>query len=319
MEVTARTIAELLGGEISGDPDVTVTAPARIEYAKPGNICFYANPKYEHYVYDTKASIMLVNKSFVPKRPIPATLVKVDDAYGSVPVLLEYFNSLKRSRKWGNRIFARLRYSTSIALTARIGRGTHIYSQVYIGPKVKIGRHCIIYPGVKIYHECTIGDNCIIHSNVVIGADGFGFAPMADGTYRKIPQTGNVVIGNNVELGAGCTIDRATMGSTIIHDGVKLDDQCMVAHNVEICENTVMCAQGAVAGSTKIGKNCVLGGKCAIAGHITIADHTSLAGASGILGNVKEPGQSLMGMPAFEYHQYMRAYAIFKNAPKNRK
>jgi len=319
MEVTAQTIADLLGGIIDGDSNVIVTGPARIEFAKPGDVCFFANPKYEHYIYDTKASVLLINKSFVPKRQIPATLIRVDDAYSSIPVLLEYFNSLKRSKKRGNRILARLNPSVSIACSARIGKGTHMYPQVYVGPNVRIGRNCIIYPGVRIYHDCVIGDNCIIHANVVIGADGFGFAPMEDGSYRKIPQTGNVVIGNNVELGAGCTIDRATMESTIIRDGVKLDDQCMVAHNVEIGENTVMAAQGAIAGSTKIGKNCIFGGKCAIAGHITIADHTSLAGASGILGNVREPGQSLMGTPAFEYHQYMRAYAMFKNAPKNRK
>lgn len=320
MTVTAKTLAELLGGEISGDPEVVVTSPARIEYAKKGNICFFANPKYEKYIYDTKASILLVNRSFIPKADIPATLIKVEDAYSCVPVLLEYFSSLRKSARKGNRFVARLCCIRTyfIAASARIGRGTHIYPQVYIGKKVRIGKKCIIYPGVKIYDGCEVGDNCIIHANTVIGADGFGFAPLEDGTYRKIPQLGNVIIGNNVELGACCTIDRATMGSTIIHDGVKLDDQCMIAHNVEVGENTVMAAQCAIAGSAKIGKHCIFGGKSAVAGHVTIADNTSLAGDSAILGNVKEEGKSLMGSPAFDYHQFMRAYALFKNAPLKR-
>lgn len=316
MEITAKTIAEYLGGEVVGNPEEKVSSPARIEQGKKGNICFFANPKYEHYIYDTKASVLLVNKSFVPKKEIPATLIKVDDAYASVAKLLEFFSSLKKTKVRGNRLHARFNcFSTSIACSARIGRGTHIYPNVYIGPKVRIGRNCIFYPGVRIYHGCVIGNNCVFHANVVIGGDGFGFAPTEDGSYKKIPQLGNVVIEDDVEIGACSSVDRATMGSTILRKGVKLDDLCMVAHNVEVGENTVMAAQSGIAGSTKVGKGCVIGGKVGIAGHITIADGTKIAGGSGVMGSIKEPGTLIMGSPAFDYHQYMRAYAIFKNAP----
>lgn len=316
MEITAQTIADLLGGEVEGNPQEKVAAPARIEQGKRGNICFFANPKYERYIYETKASVLIVNRSFVPKREIPATLIKVDDAYASVAILLRWFDALGNSKVRGNRFHARFNcFSDSIALSASLGRGTHIYPNVYIGAKVRVGRNCIIYPGVRIYRDCEIGDNCIIHANAVIGADGFGFAPAPDGSYSKIPQLGNVVIESDVEIGACTTVDRATMGSTIIRRGVKIDDHCMVAHNVEIGENTVMAAQSGIAGSTKVGKGCVIAGKVGIAGHLTIADGTKIAADSGVLGSIREPGTNVMGSPAFDYHQYMRAYAIFKNSP----
>lgn len=313
MKTTVQNLAQMLDGEVVGDPQTVVSAAARIECGKPGDVCFLANPKYEKYAYSTKASALVVGRDFVPKQDISAVLIKVDDAYAAVPVMLSLFG---RGRKLGaGRLAARLSCSTSIARSARIGKGTRIFPQVYLGPEVRIGRGCIIYPGVKIYQGCTVGDNCIIHANAVIGADGFGFAPLEDGTYRKIPQTGNVVIEDDVEIGACTTIDRATMGSTIIRRGVKIDDQCMVAHNVEIGENTVMAALSGIAGSTKVGKHCVIAGMVGIAGHLTIADNTTIAADSGVQGSIRTPGGTYMGSPAFDYHKFMRAYALFKNAP----
>lgn len=319
MEVSAKELAELLGGEVEGNPDARVSSPARIEQARPGNVCFFANPKYERYVYDTRATILLVNRSFVPKQKIPATLVKVDDAYSAVSVLLDYFNSLKRSRRRGNRFLARLKPSVSIALSAKIGRGTYIYPQVYLGPGVKVGRNCILYPGVKVYHDCTIGDNCIIHSNVVIGADGFGFVPVEGGLPRKIQQLGNVVIEDDVEIGACTTVDRATMNSTVIHRGVKIDNLCQIAHNVEVGDSSMMAAMSGIAGSAKVGRFCKIGGQSGIQGHISVADNTTVAGMTGVIGTVREPGKVLMGYPAIDHRQYLKAYAIFKNAASQEK
>ena len=317
MEITAQTLADLLGGEIVGDPQVVVTGPARIEQARKGDVCFLANPKYEHYIYDTKASVLLVNRDFVPSAPVPATLVKVDDAYRAVSVLLDFFSRQRGSQKRSNRMWARLSLRRSVACSARIGKGTYIYPQVYIGPRVKVGKNCILYPGVRIYHDCVVGDGCILHAGVVIGADGFGFAPLEDGTYRKIQQLGNVVIEDDVEIGANSTVDRATMGSTIVRKGVKIDNLCQVAHNVEVGHDTVMAALSGIAGSAKVGARCMIGGQSGIAGHISVADGTVLAGQSGIIGNVRKPGTSLMGYPAVEYGTYMRAYAKFKQSGKH--
>ena len=317
MEITAQTLADLLHGEVVGDPSVVVTGPARIEQAGPGNVCFFANPKYEHYIYTTRASVLLINKDFKPKQPIPATLVKVDDAYASVSVLLDFFNRLKHQRKKGNRLLARLSVKRSVAPSARIGKGTYIYPLVYVGPNVRIGRNCILYPGVRIYHDCVVGDNCILHSNCVIGADGFGFAPQPDGTYRKIPQLGNVVIEDDVEIGASAAVDRATMGSTVVHRGVKIDNLCQVAHNVEVGENTVMASMTGIAGSVKIGRHCVFGGQSGVNGHVTIADNTTLAAQSGIQGSIRKPGTTLIGYPALEYGTYMRAYAKFRRSARS--
>jgi len=319
MEITAQTIADLLGGEVVGDPEVVVTSPARIEQARKGNVCFYANPKYERFVYATQASVLLVNRTFEPKEPVPATLVKVDDAYAGVSVLLDYFSRARRDRKRGNRLWARLSLQRSIACSARIGKGTHIYPQVYLGPRVKVGKDCIIYPGVRIYHDCVIGDRCIIHANAVIGADGFGFAPQKDGTYRKIPQLGNVVLGDDVEIGAGTTVDRATMGSTLVHSGVKIDNLCQVGHNVEVGDDTVMAALSGIAGSAKLGKRCMIGGQSGVNGHITLADDTMLAGRTGVIGDIRKPGARLMGYPALEYGTFMRAYAKFRRSGSTEK
>ena len=317
MEITAQTLADLLGGEIVGDPQVVVTGPARIEQARKGDVCFLANPKYEHYIYDTKASVLLVNRDFVPSAPVPATLVKVDDAYRAVSVLLDFFSRQRGLQKRGNRMWARFSLRRSVACSARIGKGTYIYPQVYIGPRVKVGKNCILYPGVRIYHDCVVGDGCILHAGVVIGADGFGFAPLEDGTYRKIQQLGNVVIEDDVEIGANSTVDRATMGSTIVRKGVKIDNLCQVAHNVEVGHDTVMAALSGIAGSAKVGARCMIGGQSGIAGHISVADGTVLAGQSGIIGNVRKSGTSLMGYPAVEYGTYMRAYAKFKQSGKH--
>jgi len=328
MDVTAQKIAEHLGGEVVGDPQVRVSAPARIEQGRPGTICFFANPKYEHYVYTTKASILLVNSSFEPRQTIPATLVKVDNAYESVAVLLDFFNTLKKSRPRSNRLFVCRPFSSKIGFGTFVGRGTfigkkvtigkncHIYPQVYIGDGVTVGDNTVIYPGVRIYRDCVIGQDVILHANAVIGSDGFGFAPREDGSYRKIPQTGNVIIEDDVEIGAGTTVDRSTMGSTIIRRGVKIDNLCQIAHNVEVGDNTVIAALSGIAGSVKVGKGCIMGGQSGIAGHITIADKTTLAAQSGIIGNIKNEGEALMGCPAISYRDYMRAYALFKASAK---
>jgi len=328
MNISAQKIAEHLGGKIVGDPQVRVSAPARIEQGRPGTICFFANPKYEHYIYTTKASILLVNSSFEPRQEISATLIKVDNAYESVALLLDLFNTLKKSRPGSNRFFVRRPFSSKIGRGTFVGRGTfigkkvkigkncHIYPQVYIGDGVTIGDNTIIYPGVRIYRDSVIGQDVILHANVVIGSDGFGFAPREDGSYHKIPQTGNVIIEDDVEIGAGTTVDRSTMGSTIIRRGVKLDNLCQIAHNVEVGDNTVIAALSGIAGSTKLGKGCILGGQSGIVGHVTIADKTTLAAQSGIIGNVKNEGEALMGYPAISYRDYMRAYALFKASAK---
>lgn len=324
MEVSAKAIAEHLGGEIVGNPDVTVSSVARIESGKPGTLCFLANPKYEHYLYTCKASIILINKSFEPKEEVSSTLVKVDNAYEAVASLLELLNAMKASRKKGRAWSAHVAFSAKtakgvyvgadsyIGKRSSIGKDTQIYPQVYVGDEVTIGENCIIYPGVRIYRGCKIGNNCIIHSNAVIGSDGFGFAPTADGSYKKIPQTGIVTIEDDCEIGANTVIDRSTMGTTLIEKGVKLDNLIQVAHNVVIGSNTVIAAQTGIAGSTKVGRSCMIGGQVGIAGHLEIADRTMLAAQSGVQGNIKEPGKSYMGTPAIEHMNFIRSYALFR-------
>lgn len=329
MELTAQTISDHLGGEIVGDPQIKVNSVARIEQGKPGNLCFLANPKYEQYLYTTKASIVLINKSFEPTAPVSSTLVKVDDAYQAIASLLDLFNTLKAQQKSGRSFSAKIAWSAKIGKKVYVGahsyvgkksvvgEGSQIYPQVYIGEFVTIGKNCILYPGVKIYAGCKIGDNCILHSNVVIGSDGFGFAPTPDGSYKKIPQTGNVVIEDDVEIGANTVIDRATMGSTVIEKGVKLDNLIQIAHNVVVGSNTVMAAQCGIAGSTKIGKNCMFGGQVGIAGHLTIADNTKIGAQAGIMSNIKEEGKTLLGSPALDAKEFMKAYSIFRKLHKS--
>ena len=328
MEFKAKEIAEILGGTVDGNPDATVSTFARIESGKPGAICFFANPKYEHYVYECKADIIIVNKSFEPQKAVAATMVRVDDAYAAVASLLDYVTAKKRSFRRYRGLRSRIRWSAKIGRKVyvgdfayigrrtRVGDYTKIYEHVYVGDDVKIGKNCILYPGVRIYPGMEIGDNVIIHSNAVIGADGFGFAPLEDGTWKKIEHTGNVVIEDNVEIGANTCVDKSQMGSTVIRKGVKLDNLCQIAHNVEVGPNTVMAAMVGVAGSSKIGEHCILGGQVGIAGHLTVADNTSFGAQAGLISNVKKPGQSYMGTPAIPYMDYMRSYAVFKKAGK---
>ena len=328
MEFKAKEIAEILGGTVDGNPEATVVSFARIESGKPGTISFFANPKYEQYVYTSKADIIIVNKTFEPKEPVSATMVRVDDAYAAVASLLDYVTAKKRSYKRYRGCRSRVRWSSKIGKkvyigdfayvgkNASVGDYTKVYEHVFIGDGVKIGSHCIIYPGVRIYPGMEIGDNVIIHANAVIGSDGFGFAPLEDGTWKKIEHTGNVIIEDDVEIGANVCVDKSQMGSTVIRKGTKIDNLCQVAHNVEIGRNTVMAAQTGIAGSAKLGEHCIVGGQVGIAGHITLADNTTIAAQSGIMGNIKEEGQTLMRTPAFPLKQFLRSYALFKRAGK---
>ncbi len=329
MEIKAQTIADLLNGEIIGDPETKVSSITKIEQGKKGSICFYANPQYEKYLYNSKATIILINRDFVPSSPIPVPcIIKVDNAYQAMPSLLDLFNTIKAKNKRGRGFFTKISWTAKIGKGAYvgshsyvgkgavIGKGSQVYPHSYIGDYVTIGENSKIYPGVKIYAACKIGDNCIIHANAVIGADGFGFAPTPDGSYKKIPQIGNVIIEDNCEIGANTTIDRATMGSTIIRKGVKLDNLIQIAHNVEIGENTVMAAQVGVAGSTFIGKNCQIGGQVGIADHVKIADNTIIVSQAGVMSSIKEEGRILAGTPAIDYKDYIKAYAIFRKLHK---
>ncbi len=318
MEFTAKQLAKVLRGTVDGDPEAKVTSFAKIEHGKPGQLCFFANPKYEHYVYECKATILLVNKTFEPKENVSCTMIRVEDAYTAVAELLKYVSAQKRTdrrhrgfrsswfltTKFGKKVY--LGSHSYVGHHAVVGDYTKIYENVYIGDDTVIGSHCIIYPGVCIYPGMKIGNNVIIHANAVIGSDGFGNAPQPDGTWEKIEHLENVIIG------AGTTIDKSEMESTIIGNGVKIDNLCQIAHNVIIGENTVMAAQCGIAGSAKIGKNCILAGQVGIAGHIEIADNTTIAAQAGVIGNIKKPGQVLLGSPAIPIKNYMRSYAIFR-------
>ena len=328
MEFKAKEIAEILGGTVDGNPEATITTFARIESGKPGAICFFANPKYEQYVYKCKADIIIVNKTFEPKEPVSATLVRVDDSYAAVAALLDYVTAKKRSYRRYRGCRSRVRWSARIGKKvyvgdfAYIGKGasvgdyTKIYENVFIGDDVKIGSYCIIYPGARIYPGMVIGDRVIIHANAVIGADGFGFAPLEDGTWKKIEHTGNVIIEDDVEIGANTCVDKSQMGSTIVKKGTKVDNLCQIAHNVEVGPNTVMAAMSGIAGSSKVGEHCIIGGQVGIAGHLTVADHTSFGAQAGLISNIKTPGQSFFGTPAIPYMEYMRSYSAFKKAGK---
>ena len=328
MEFKAKEIAEILNGTVEGNPEAVVTTFARIESGKPGSICFFANPKYEHYVYGCKATVIIVNRSFEPKEAVEATMIRVDDAYSAVAALLDYVTAKKRSYRRYRGCRSRVRWSAKvgkkvyvgdfayIGRKAQIGDCTKIYEGAYIGDGVKIGSYSIIYPGVKIYPGMVIGDRVIIHANAVIGSDGFGFAPLEDGTWKKIEHTGNVIIEDDVEIGANTCVDKSQMGSTIIRKGSKLDNLCQVAHNVEIGPDTVMAAMAGIAGSTKIGRHCIIGGQVGIAGHLTVADNSSFGAQAGLISNIRQPGQSFFGTPAIPYMDYMRSYSAFKKAGK---
>ena len=326
MEFTAELIAGFLGGEIVGDPKAVVTSLAKIEEGKPGTLAFLSNPKYEHYIYDTQASIVIVNRSFEPTAPVAATMVKVEDAYSCFAKLLELYVANK-PQKTGVSPLASVDPSAAVGEGAYIGayavieqgvktgKNCKIYPQVYLGDGVRLGDNVTLYPGVRIYEACVIGNNVTIHAGSVIGADGFGFAPDEKGEFHKIPQIGNVRIEDDVEIGANTTIDRATMGSTVIRQGVKLDNLIQVAHNVEIGENTVMAAQCGIAGSTKIGSHCMMGGQVGIAGHITIGDHVNIGAQSGIPNHV-DSDCNLLGTPAMPARDYARASVLIRKLPE---
>jgi UDP-3-O-[3-hydroxymyristoyl] glucosamine N-acyltransferase len=326
MEFTTRQIAEFLNGEIHGNPDEKVHTISKIEEGTPGSLTFLANPAYTQYIYKTQASVAIVNKSFQPEHPLNCTLIKVENAYQSFALLLELYNQATAPKPGISSLAfisenARLGEEAYIGEFAfigqhvRIGKNVRIYPHCYIGDQVVIGDNTCLFPGVKIYNGCVIGANCTLHAGVVVGGDGFGFAPQQDNNYKKVPQIGNVVIEDWVEIGANTTIDRATLGSTIIRKGVKLDNLIQVAHNVEIGQNTVIAAQTGIAGSSKIGKNCMIGGQVGISGHITIGDEVKIAAQSGLSSNVKA-GEIMMGAPAFEISKYRKSYVHFRNLDK---
>lgn len=326
MKFTAEQIAGILEGEVVGNPKAEVSKLSKIEEGVEGSLTFLSNPKYQNYIYETKASITIVNNSFVPENEIATTLIKVEDAYIAFSKILELYNQVKltkvgieipcvlsESAKHGARFY--LGSFCYVGENVVIGDDVKIYPNSFIGDNVKIGNNTVIFAGAKIHSETEIGNNCHIYSGAVIGADGFGFAPNADGTFSKIPQIGNVIIEDNVDIGACTTIDRATMGSTIIRKGVKLDNQIQIAHNVEIGENTVIAAQTGVAGTTKIGKNCMIGGQVGIAGHLIIGNGVRIQAQSGVGRNIKD-GEILQGSPSFGYSEYSKSYVHFKNLPK---
>lgn len=326
MKFTAEQIAGILEGEVVGNPNAEVFKLAKIEEGTDGSITFLANPKYANYIYSTKASITIVNNTFEPESEISTTLIKVEDAYKSFSKLLEYYNQVKLMKSGieqptvisDNVVYGDNLYLGSFSYLGKnvtIGNNVKIYPNCFIGDNVTLGDNTILFAGVRIYSESTIGKNCTIHSGCIIGSDGFGFAPAEDGTYSKVPQIGNVIIEDNVDIGACTTIDRATLGSTIIRKGVKLDNQIQIAHNVEIGENTVIASQTGVAGSTKIGKNCMIGGQVGIVGHITIGDRVRIQAQSGIGKSIPD-GETIQGSPAFNYGDWNKSYVHFRNLPK---
>lgn len=307
MEFTAKQIAQFIEGRIEGDENATVNTFAKIEEGAPGAISFLSNPKYTHFIYDTKSSIVLIDEKVELEHPVSTTLIRVNNAYECVAKLLQLYESFK-PKKTGIDPLA------FVSPTAKIGNDCYIAPFAYIGDGVVVGDNCRIYPHVTIYEGCKLGNRVTIHAGSVIGADGFGFAPTADG-YDKIPQIGNVVIEDDVEIGANTCVDRSTMGSTIIRKGVKLDNLIQVAHNVEIGQNTVIAAQTGIAGSTKVGQWCMFGGQVGMAGHIHIADQTHVGAQAGITNSVKQPGQTIIGSPAWDAKGFMKSAAVFRRLP----
>lgn len=326
MKFTAQQIAEILEGDVVGNPNEEVFKLSKIEEGEEGSLTFLSNPKYTPYIYTTQASVAIVNNSLELDKEIKTTLIKVENAYESFSKLLEFYNEVKNNKSGiespsyisdsatlGSDIY--VGSFAYIGANVTVGNHVKIHPQVYIGDNVCIGDNVVIFPGVKIYSETKIGSNCKIHSGTIIGADGFGFAPNENGEYKAIPQIGNVIIEDNVDIGSACTIDRATLGSTIIRTGVKLDNQIQVAHNVEIGKNTVIAAQTGVAGSTKIGEGCLIGGQVGIVGHLVIGNHVKIQAQSGISKNIKD-GEAVQGTPAFGYSDFNKSYVYFRNLPK---
>lgn len=326
MKFTAAQIASILEGTVEGDPEIEVSKLAKIEEGTSGSLTFLANPKYTSFIYDTQASIAIVNNDFVAEKEIRATLIRVEDAYTSFSKLLEYYNQVKLSKTgieqpcfinetatYGDHLY--LGAFSYLGENVILGNNVKIYPNVYIGDNVTIGDNCVVFAGAKIYSDTVIGDTVYIHSGAIVGADGFGFTPNDKGEYTKVPQTGNVIIEDHVDIGAGTSIDRATLGSTIIRKGVKLDNQIQIAHNVEIGAHTAIAAQTGIAGSTKIGKHCLIGGQVGIAGHLIIGDRVRIQAQSGIGRNIKDD-EVLQGSPSFNYNDWNRSYVHFKNLPK---
>lgn len=328
MEFKAQSIADFLGGTIEGDPNVVVSGVAKIEEGIPGTLAFLSNPKYNKYLYETQASIVIINKDFELEADVKATLIRVPDAYKAFASLLELYIQAKGSKvgienpsyidataTTGKDIY--LGAFAYVGKNVKIGNYVKIYPHVYIGDNTVIGDDCTLFAGVKIYEDTQIGQGCIIHAGAVVGSDGFGFAPREDGTYQKIPQVGNVILEDWVEIGANTTIDCATMGSTIIRKGTKIDNLVQIAHNVEVGENTVMAALTGIAGSTKIGRNCRFGGQVGVAGHLTIGDRVNLGAMSGVSRNIKAD-QTVLLAPAMEIGQAARVTAVYRNLPQLR-
>lgn len=326
MKFTAEQIAGILEGKVVGNPNAEVYKLAKIEEGVVGSLTFLSNPKYLNYIYSTQASITIVNSTFEPEQAITTTLIKVEDAYKAFSKLLEYYNQVKLMKSgieqpsvisenvtYGDQLY--LGSFCYVGKNVTIGNNVKIYPNTFIGDNVTIGDNCVLFAGVRIYSETEIGNNCTIHSGSIIGSDGFGFAPSEDGTFTKIPQIGNVILEDNVDVGSCTTIDRATLGSTIIRKGVKLDNQIQIAHNVEIGENTVIASQTGIAGSTKIGKNCMIGGQVGIVGHIIIGDNVRIQAQSGIGKSLKD-GETVQGSPAFNYSDFSKSFVHFRNFPK---
>ncbi len=326
MKFTAKQIAQILEGDIEGNPEAEVSKLSKIEEGKKGSLTFLSNPKYIPFIYTTEASITIVNRALELEKEVSSTLIRVDDAYKSFSKLLEFYNQVKNNKE-GREAPIFISDSAEIGKgeyigafsyigeNVKIGTNVKIYPNSYVGDNVIIGNDCIIFAGVKIYSETEIGNNCVIHSGVIIGSDGFGFVPDEKGEFNKVPQTGNVVIEDNVDIGSGSTIDRATLGSTIIRRGVKLDNQIQVAHNVEIGKNTVIAAQTGIAGSTKVGENCMIGGQVGIAGHLNLGNNLRIQAQSGISKNLKD-NETVQGSPAFNYSTFNKSYVHFRNLTK---
>lgn len=329
MKFSAQQIAGLLHGTIEGNSEVIVSSLSKIEEGKPGTLSFLANPLYTPHIYETDASIVIVNKSLLLDKPVKpsCTLIRVDDAYGSFATLLEMYNQIKLNKsgiEQPNHIAGSAKLGTDCYIGAfayigenvKIGNNVKIYPQCYVGDNTVIGDNTVLFAGVKVYHDCIIGKGCTIHASSVVGSDGFGFAPNSENNYKKVPQIGNVIIEDHVEIGSNTSIDRATLGSTIIRKGAKLDNLIQIAHNVEIGENTVMAGGSFVAGSTKIGKNVMIGGQAGVIGHLKVADGVKIAGQSGVGNNIEKEGEIVQGSPAFAIGDYKRSYVLFRGLQK---
>ncbi|TCJ14326.1 UDP-3-O-(3-hydroxymyristoyl)glucosamine N-acyltransferase [Flaviaesturariibacter flavus] len=328
MQFTAAQISILLNGKIEGNADAVVSSFGKIEEAQEGQLTFFANPKYEDFLYSTGASIAIINETYELRQPVTPTLIRVADAYSAFAQLLSKYQEMATQQMKGIQqpsfIAPSAKMSTDVFVGAfsyigenvNVGAGTKIFPGTFIGDNVVIGANCILHPGVKVYHDCILGNQVVIHAGTVIGGDGFGFAPQADGSFKKVPQIGNVVIEDNVEVGANTTIDRATMGSTVIKAGAKLDNLIQIAHNVEIGHSTVIAAQAGVSGSTKIGANVMIGGQAGLVGHIQIADGSRINAQSGVSKSLKEPFSSVTGSPAADYTSALRSQAVFRNLPE---